>query len=287
MCRWMAWHGQPVLVENLLFKTRHSLIDQSLHSRMGAETTNGDGFGMGWYGTGEGPAVYRSIQPAWGDANLRHLAGHIESPLFLAHVRATTGTAIQQTNCHPFTHRGWLFVHNGVVNEFARIRRDMMLAIDPAMFAAVEGSTDSEVLFYVALTLGLENDPVAAMEKTIGLAEASLRAHGIEPAIQASIGISDGRSLWAIRYSTEGKSRTLFESADVDAVQHLYPDNVRLKEMREGDRLIVSEPLADLPGVWHEFPEATALHIAPDGEHDQRSFRPHVEEAAAVTASPH
>src|SRR5882724_9413797 len=160
MCRWMAWHGQPVMVEELLFKTQHSLIDQSLHSKMGAETTNGDGFGLGWYGLGEGPAVYRSVAPAWGDANLRHIAGHIESPLWLAHVRATTGTAIQQTNCHPFHHREWLFVHNGTVNEFARIRRDMMLAIDPAMYAAVEGSTDSEVLFYVAFAFGLEDDPV-------------------------------------------------------------------------------------------------------------------------------
>src|SRR4029077_1978605 len=82
MCRWMAWHGQPVLLEDLLFKTQHGLIDQSLHSRLGAETTNGDGFGVGWYGVGEGPGVYRSVHPAWGDANLRHLARHIESPLF-------------------------------------------------------------------------------------------------------------------------------------------------------------------------------------------------------------
>ena len=51
MCRWMAWSGQPVLIEELLFKPKHGLIDQSLHSRMGVETTNGDGFGLGWYGT--------------------------------------------------------------------------------------------------------------------------------------------------------------------------------------------------------------------------------------------
>src|SRR4051794_7840114 len=275
MCRWMAWHGQPVLIEDVLFKTKHSLIDQSLHSRLGAETTNGDGFGMGWYGTGEGPAVYRSIQPAWGDSNLRHLAGHIESPLFLAHVRATTGTAIQQTNCHPFSHREWIFVHNGVVNEFARIRCDLMLVIDPAMYASVEGSTDSEVLFYVALTFGLETDPVAALERTIALAEESLRSHGIEPAIQASMGVSNGESLWAIRYSTEGHSRTLLESAHVATTRELYPDTPRLGRLREGDRLVVSEPLADLPGVWNEIPESTALTISPGGGHEQRPFRPH------------
>ena len=104
MCRWMAWFGQPVLIEEMLFKTPHGIVDQSLHSRMGAETTNGDGFGLGWYGTGEGPGVYRSVEPAWGDANLRELAAHIESPLFIAHVRAAIGSPVQQTNCHPFRH---------------------------------------------------------------------------------------------------------------------------------------------------------------------------------------
>ena len=65
MCRWMAWLGQPVLIDELLFKTPHGIVDQSLHSRMGAEPTNGDGFGLGWYGAGEGPGVYRSVSPAW------------------------------------------------------------------------------------------------------------------------------------------------------------------------------------------------------------------------------
>ena len=104
MCRWMAWLGQPVLIEELLFKTQHGIVDQSLHSRMGAEPTNGDGFGLGWYGAGEGPGVYHCVAPAWGDANLRELAAHIESPLFMAHVRAAIGSPVQQTNCHPFRH---------------------------------------------------------------------------------------------------------------------------------------------------------------------------------------
>ena len=115
MCRWMAWSGQPMLMDEFLFKTKHGLVDQSLHSRMGAETTNGDGFGVGWYGAGDGPAYYHSISPAWGDENLRELAAHVETRLFLAHVRATSGTAVQQTNCHPFRHGRWLFVHNGVL----------------------------------------------------------------------------------------------------------------------------------------------------------------------------
>jgi predicted glutamine amidotransferase len=274
MCRWMAWHGQPVLIEEVLFKPKHGLIDQSLHSRMGAETTNGDGFGLGWYGTGEGPGVYHSIEPAWGDANLRHLAAHIESPLFLAHVRATSGTAVQESNCHPYNHGRWLFVHNGLINEFRTLRRELMLAIDPALFADIQGSTDSELLFYMALTNGLEDDPLDALERTIGFVEDCAAGHGIDRAIQASIGVSDGERLWAIRYSTEGNSRTLFASADAHSVKQLHPENPRLQRLSDEDRLVVSEPLADLPGVWIEFPESSALTVQPGGAHEQRPFHP-------------
>ena len=123
-------------IEELLFKTQR-MVDQSLHSRMGAEPTNGNRrAGAGWYGAGEGPGVYHSVAPAWGDANLRELAGHVESPLFLVHVRAAIGSPVTQTNCHPFRHGRWLFVHNGYVGDFRAIRRDLMLAIDPELFAA-------------------------------------------------------------------------------------------------------------------------------------------------------
>jgi predicted glutamine amidotransferase len=273
MCRWMAWSGQPVLVDELLFKSQHGLIDQSLHSRLGAETTNGDGFGLGWYGAGEGPGVYHSVAPAWGDANLRELAAHIEAPLFLAHVRATSGTAIQETNCHPFRHGRWLFVHNGVVAGFHAMRRDLMLAVDPALFADIHGSTDSEVLFHLALTFGLEDHPVAALERTIGLVEATAERHGIEHAVQASIGVSDGERLWAVRYSTDGNSRTLYASADASSVRRLHPENARLQRVRDEDRLVVSEPFSDLPGVWNEIPESTVLIVQP-GADEQRPFRP-------------
>lgn len=279
MCRWMAWSGQPLIVDELLFKPKHSLIDQSLHSRLGVETTNGDGFGLGWYGAGDGPAVYHSIAPAWGDANLRELSAHVEAPMFLAHVRATTGTAIQQTNCHPFRHGRWLFVHNGVIEGFHEMRRELMLAVDPVLFPEIQGSTDSEVLFHLALTFGLEQDAVAALERAIGFVEATAVKHGIEHAVQASIGLSDGERLWAIRYSTEWRSRTLFVSAEAPAIRQLHPENPRLQLLRDEDRLVVSEPIADLPGVWRAIPEATVLIVQP-GPDEERPFRPHFELAA-------
>jgi predicted glutamine amidotransferase len=264
-----------LIIDELLFKPPHGLVDQSLHSKLGVETTNGDGFGLGWYGDGEGPALYRSIAPAWGDENLRELAAHVESPLFIAHVRATTGTAIQQTNCHPFRHGKWLFVHNGAILGIHEMRRDLMLAIDPSLFPEIEGSTDSEVVFYLAITFGLDDDPVGAVERAIGFVEATAERHGIDNPVQASMGLSDGECLWAFRYSSERKSRTLFSSTDAASIRRLHPENERLQRLQDEDRLVVSEPLADLPGVWESIDESTVLIVQP-GPDEHRPFRPQV-----------
>jgi glutamine amidotransferase len=270
----MAWFGQPVLIEEVLFKTPHGIVDQSLHSRMGAETTNGDGFGLGWYGTGQGPGVYHSVEPAWGDANLRELAAHIESPLFLTHVRAAIGSPVQQTNCHPFRHGQWLFVHNGFIADFRKLRRDLMLAVDPPLFADVHGSTDTEVVFHLALTFGLEEDPIRSLERTVGFIETTARRLGVDDPVQGSFGVSDGESLWAVRYATNGQPRSLFASADPDSIRRLHPENPRFQRLSPDDRVIVSEPFSDLPGVWHEIPPSTAVTVRRGGVLEQQRFQP-------------
>jgi predicted glutamine amidotransferase len=284
MCRWMAWLGKHLLIEELLFKTEHGIVDQSLHARMGAEPTNGDGFGLGWYGGGDGPGVYRSVSPAWADANLRELAAHIESPLFLAHIRAAIGSPVQQTNCHPFRHGRWLFVHNGYIAGFDAIRRDLMFAIEPGQFSEVQGSTDTEVVFHLALTFGLESDPIAALERTVGLIEATASRHGVADAVQASFGVADGTSMWAVRYATAGRPRSLFASADVDAMRRLHPGNPRLQSLSPDDRMIVSEPFSDLPGVWQEIPVATAVTVRRGGVFERQPFSPQPPGSAVATA---
>ena len=275
MCRWNAYLGQPLLIGELLYRTKHGLIDESLHSRMGAETTNGDGFGVGWYGIADRtvPARYRSVNPAWNDVNLRELADHIESPLFLAHIRAAIGSPVQQTNCHPFRHGRWLFVHNGMIDGFQALHRDLLLAVDPSLFDGIAGSADSEVLLHLALSFGLEADPLSGMERAVGFVEEKARERGVENAVQMTVGISDGERVWAVRYSSAHESRSLFLSEDVDALRRLHPDNPRLQQLTEGDRVVVSEPLADLPGAWIEVPESTAV-LLEDGGYEQRTFKP-------------
>jgi predicted glutamine amidotransferase len=254
MCRWLAYSGAPVLLEDLLYKPRNSLVVQSLHSQLGAETTNGDGFGVGWYGTREVPGVFRSIEPAWNDRNLRELAGQITSRRVLAHIRASTGSPVQQTNCHPFRHGRWLMMHNGYIGELSRVRRDLALAVDPSLFPEIEGTTDTELLFHLALTYGLEADPPAAMAQAVGLVEAIGRRRGVQFPIQMTVATTDGDTTWAFRYSSEGRSRSLFHSTDVSTLRDQYPDNPVLHELSEDARLIVSEPLGDLHGAWREVP---------------------------------
>jgi predicted glutamine amidotransferase len=274
MCRWLAYSGSPILIEELLYGPEHSLIDQSRHARMGVDTTNGDGFGVGWYSADtETPAVFRSIEPAWNDRNLREVTAHVHSPLFLAHIRASTGTAVQQTNCHPFRRGEWLWVHNGLVRNFHLIKRDLALAVDESLYADMEGSADSEMLFYLALTFGLEDDPPTAVARMVGFVEEVGHRHGVEHPIQMTIGTTNGESMWAFRYSSERDSRSLFFSTDIRAVREMYPERPRLQEVSDETRIIVSEPLLDLPGAWNEVPESS-YGVVQEGEDELRPFRP-------------
>ena len=274
MCRWLAYSGSPILLEALLLKPEYSLIDQSLHARLGVETTNGDGFGVGWYGTNtDTPALFRSVEPAWNDRNLRELAGYVESPLFLAHIRASTGTAVQQTNCHPFRYGRWLWVHNGLVRDFPRLKRDLALAVDESLYSSIQGSTDSELLFYLAITLGLEDDPPGAVEQMVGLVEEAGRRHGTEHPVQMTIGTTDGKSVWAFRYSSERRSRSLYFSTDMRTVREMYPERPRLQEVSDETRIIVSEPIVELAGAWNEVPESS-YGVVQEGEDELRPFRP-------------
>src|ERR1700756_4695297 len=130
MCRWLAYSGSPVVLERALYAPAHSLIDQSLHSELGAEATNGDGFGIGW---GHDPAPARrgfhSVGRARYRANLPEHSGHSPPGHFFAHIRAAIGSAVQQTNCHPFRHDRWLFMHNGFIADLGRVKRDLAMAV--------------------------------------------------------------------------------------------------------------------------------------------------------------
>ena len=258
MCRWLAYSGSPLTIYDLLYRPQHSLIDQSLHSTLGAETTNGDGFGIGWYGVGDMPGVFHSAEPAWNDRNLREIAEHIESPLVFAHIRASTGRAMQETNCHPFRHGRWLWMHNGLDPRLPPVKRDLVLAVDPSLYPEIEGSTDTEVFFFLALSLGLEDDPPAAVERAVGLIEEVGRRHGVEHPIQMTVARPTATSV-GVPLLERGRSRA--RSSTARTSRRCGSSTPRTRAARESSRRRVAADRVraprDLPGAWNEVPEAS------------------------------
>lgn len=131
------------------------------------------------------------------------------------------------------------------------MRRDLLLAVDPAFFEGIEGTTDSELMFHLALSFGLEDEPLAALERMAGFVE----------------------RLYAARYASGPVVNSLFVSADAQAVRALYPEDARFQQFSDEARAIVSEPLGDLPGIWHEVSAGSAL-IVQQGEDEHVAFRP-------------
>ncbi len=271
MCRWMAYSGDPIPLDALLFRTTHTLIEQSVSSRSAETPTNGDGFGVGWYNRAGKPGMYRSTRPAWNDFNLHDLAEQIESSLFLAHVRATSQATVQETNCHPFRAGRWLFVHNGEIFEIEKLRRDLLFAVAPEWFPNILGSTDSELMFHLALTYGLESDPLGALQRMAGVVERVGRAHGVEESLWMTVAATDGRRLYAVRYASDGEAPTLYHSKNMDDVYAINPALRGL--LGPSTRAVVSEPVGRFAEMWVAVPQNTSLEIAGE-ELTLREFRP-------------
>lgn len=233
MCRWAAYRGTPLFLEDVVSSPSHSLIAQSHRATRGLTATNGDGFGIAWYGERPEPGLYRDILPAWSDCNLRSLARQIRSGLFLAHVRASTVGATTRDNCHPFVHGRWSFMHNGHVGHFARIERRLEAHLANRLYERRAGSTDSELLFLLAVQFGLASDPRAAIAATMRLVADETVLEGLEPAIRFTAAFSDGRTLHAVRYASDGQAPSLYA--------RICPD---------GCCRLVSEPLDDEDERW-------------------------------------
>jgi glutamine amidotransferase len=88
-----------------------------------------------------------------------------------------------------------------------------------------------------------------------------------------TVATTEGDTLWAFRYSSERKSRSLFHSTDVSTLRAQYPDNPVLHELSDDARLVVSEPLGDLRGAWREVPESTCV-VVRGGHVELQEFSP-------------
>ena len=247
MCRFLAYQGEPILLETLVAAPCHSLIHQSLHATEAKTETNGDGFGVGWYGERDVPGLYREVRPAWSDENLRSIAGQVRSPLFFAHVRAATGTATTRANCHPFAQGRHLFMHNGKIGGWAAVRRRVEAMIPDELYADRAGTTDSEAIFLAALARGGDRDPVGALASVLADVKGHMRAAGVEEPLRFTATLTDGRTLWAFRWACDARPPTLYYKQGPAGL------------------LLVSEPIDGDHGCWNEVPRGYTL-IATPGE---------------------
>jgi predicted glutamine amidotransferase len=235
MCRWIAYSGYDIPLEDYVTLPEHSLAAQSLSALESTASTNGDGFGLGWYGRHPEPGLYHEIRPAWSDENLRYLCRHLHSHLFFAHVRAATGTAVNRQNCHPFACGHWMFMHNGFVGSWSRLRRKVESLIPDGLYPSRAGTTDSEALFLAMIGAGLDCDPLGAAETILHQICGMLNDDGHHERLRFTSALTNGRDLYAFRF------------AENDSANSLY--------FREegGEVVVVSEPL-DRSGLWVEVP---------------------------------
>lgn len=276
MCRWLAYAGTPVSMDTLLFQPHNSLIRQSLSAQRSIVPTNGDGFGLGWYADLPQPGLFRDTMPAWNDANLRSLAEQIRSSLFFAHVRASTGTATTRLNCHPFRYGRLLFMHNGKIGGYGMVRRELEQRIRPEYYPYREGSTDSELFFYLLLGNGLARDPKGAFERTVADVLAAMEREGVDEPFRMAAALADGHRIIALRWSSDGHSPSMFYATGGDV--WIEQGDVRLSR-GEGCVLVLSEPLDTVSDNWREVDEGSFLMVE-DGRVCASRFEPAAQIAA-------
>lgn len=235
MCRWIAYRGEITAFEPYVTEPEHSLVAQSLRALESTAGTNGDGFGLGWYGHHTEPGLYRETRPAWSDENLRYLCRHLQSHLFFAHVRAATGTAVTRQNCHPFACGRWLFMHNGFVGSWNRLRRKVEALIPDPLYPSRLGSTDSEAVFLAIVGAGIEQDPLEATRSVLRALCELVNEDGLHERLRFTSALSNGHDLFAFRFAENDRANSLYFREDGQQV------------------IVVSEPY-DKEADWTEVP---------------------------------
>ena len=234
MCRLVAYLGEPIYLDAVVCTPRHSLVRQALRAEEARTVTNGDGFGVGWYGERAEPGVYREVMPAWSDENLLALCATVRSRLFFAHVRAATGGGIARHNCHPFHHGKWLFMHNG---QIGGVRRALEAQLPDGLFAERRGATDSELLFLLAVArIEAGQAPEQAMQGVLEETRALMQQLGIAEPLRFAAALSDGEQLLAFRFSSDDKPPTLYVGGSAQG------------------SIVASEPLDAHPDAWQSVP---------------------------------
>jgi glutamine amidotransferase len=257
MCRLMAYRGTSIVIDNLLYQPKNSLINQSVNARELEEPLNGDGFGIGWYvpEVSDEPVTFVSVNPAWSNRNLRNLAPKVKTGCMLAHVRAASVGEVSESNCHPFQYKNLLMAHNGGIENFGKIKRKIRQPLSDELYNWIKGQTDSEHIFAYLLNELLKNhkvitpDGVAdSFDRTFEAMKKLMKDNGIdnEPAY-LNMAVTNGKFVVATRYVSDPKEEplTMYHS---EGSRFVVEDGVTRMEAPEDDDqavLVVSEKLTD------------------------------------------
>ena len=283
MCRFTFYMGRPIFLSSLVTEPSHSIIRQSFESNERDEPLNGDGFGVAWYARGvdERPAVFRSVTPAWSNRNLIDLARVVSSPCILTHVRAATqALQVSESNCHPFRHGRYAFMHNGDIGGFRKIRRRLLASLPQERFDGIEGSTDSEHLFAVILDELLETDdldPIDAMSAAVRSAMRRVLTLVEEEApgelCYVNLVLTDGMGAVACRFTTDlpEHADSLYLNHGMRYICHDGVCQMVNPEGGEGAVIISSEPLSDGPG-WTAVPPNHLVRVHIDNTVEIQPF---------------
>jgi len=218
MCRFAAYSGPSDLISTLAISEPNSLRRQSLDASEGKTRTNGDGFGFGWFGNDGGCYSFRDSLPAWGDENFVSIAQSISAEVFFIHCRAATGTDTSRLNCHPFNVRNNLFMHNGQIGGYERIRRKIETLIPDDLYSGRRGSSDSEAIFLASLGRIEQLGVVRALESVLADIADVQRAANIRAPLRFSACWTEGATIWAFRWASDKKAPTLYFRESFNAV---------------------------------------------------------------------
>ncbi|PVZ99543.1 hypothetical protein BB558_004469 [Smittium angustum] len=252
---------------------------QSFSSKLRIDTRrnmNGDGFGIGWYDKpGENGCIFTSVLPAWSNINLHRIAEKVKSNMIFAHVRATTGdTATSESNCHPWQFGNLMWMHNGDISGFLKIKRKLTSNLTEDAYAFIQGTTDAEHAF--AVFISQLDDPYKplfsfeelkeAMLKTIALINKYLDEEGIEQPSMMNFAVTDGVTVVCTRYISSKK----YEAASLyfsSGSEFRSESDGRYRMIRANKRdksvVVASEPLTFERNDWLVIPTNTLLVITP------------------------
>ncbi|KAI0669818.1 N-terminal nucleophile aminohydrolase [Trametes maxima] len=285
MCRFVIYKGTaPVQLSHLLTRPCHSIINQAFDSRLRLDRRrpiNGDGFGVGWYDSvfdeelGTQPCIFTSVTPAWNNVNLTRLAEKIKSPMVFAHVRATTAGTLSLDNCHPWSYGKLMFMHNGGIADFHKIKRKLQMALPDELFNFVTGNTDSQWAF--ALLLSKLPDPHArsftpallqrAMVETIEHINELLDEHDITEPSLMNFCVTDGETVVATRYITSRteEAASLWFSSGSTFSEYASGGHYKMSktDKRENIIMVASEPLTFEKADWMEIRTNHMVVITP------------------------